>query len=299
MRATQRSATVTALGSILLWCWSGVCFARGGRLVGPGVYLTFMTATGSATVLLLQLLRRRPVADLVLLPRRVVVAGFFGVALYTVMLAFAFGIAPEADLGQVNLLNYLWPIWIVLLSTILLEERPGRAAAIAGALLGFTGVAVARGPEGLLNAPAAWTPHLLSLTGAFMWALYCVLLRRWRIPEEKGGTAFHFAVCALLAAALAAWRGEWSSLAGIGPEALFWILFGGIGPVGLAYHWWEIGVKRGDVRLISLLAYFIPVGSSVLLGLVFRESLGPGLIPGALLITAGAWVAGRARPSGS
>ena len=88
----------------------------------------------------------------------------------------------------------------------------------------------------------------------------------------------------------------------MGPEAGFWILFGGIGPVGLAYHWWEIGVKRGNVHLLSLLAYFIPVGSSILIGLFFRESLGRGLLPGALLITAGAWLAGRSggsSPAGS
>ena len=93
------------MGSILLWCWSGVCFARGGRLLGPGVYLTFMTAAGSATIVALQLLRRRPLADLVLLPLPVMISGFFGVAGYTLMLALAFGIAAPADIGQVNLLN--------------------------------------------------------------------------------------------------------------------------------------------------------------------------------------------------
>lgn len=45
--------------------------------------------------------------------------------------------------------------------------------------------------------------------------------------------------------------------------------------MGLAYHWWEIGVKRGNVPLISTLAYFIPVGSTLLIGLLFREAMGP------------------------
>ncbi len=62
-----------------------------------------------------------------------------------------------------------------------------------------------------------------------------------------------------MAAAVAAIRREWQNLPPVGAEALFWILFGGIGPVGLAYHWWEIGVKRGHVPLISTLAYFIPI----------------------------------------
>ncbi len=53
-------------------------------------------------------------------------------------------------------------------------------------------------------------------------------------------------------------------------------------------------MKRGTVGLISLLAYFIPVGSSLLIGLFFRESMYPGLIPGAVLIAAGAWIVQRA-----
>lgn len=252
-----------------------------------------MAATGALTVALLQALRGRPLAGLVRLPARVVIAGFFGVALYTVMIAVAFVTAREEELGQVNLLNYLWPIWIVLLSQALLGERRS-VFVIAGALLGFAGVVLARGAEGILRPPHDWLPHLLSFVGGFLWALYCVLLRRWRIPEEQGGTALHFCLCAVLAALLASWRGEWDRVAQTDPEAVYWVLFGGVGPVGLGYHWWEIGMKRGNARLLSLLAYFIPVGSSVVLGSLYSSVLGPGLLAGALLIGLGAWVAGRA-----
>lgn len=297
-RAGDRSATLLAVGSVVLWCWSGVCFSRGGRLMGPMVYLTWMTATGAATVVGLQVLRRRPVAALFRIPGRVAVSGFFGVALYTVMLALAFGVAAEADLGQVNLLNYLWPIWIVLLSLALLDEKP-RAGLFAGAVLGFGGVAVCRGLDGLLAPPADLRPHALALVGGFLWALYCVLLRRWRVPEDRGGTAFHFTACAAMAAGLAAAQGEWAALGSVPVEAWFWVLFGGVGPVGLAYHWWEIGIKRGSVHFLSLLAYFIPVGSSLLIGLFFSASMNAGLVPAALLIALGACLAGRAPPGGS
>lgn len=291
----KKSATFAAVGSILLWCASGICFARGARLLGPMAYLTLMTATGVVTVVLLQRLRGKPFADLFRLPLRVMVAGFWGVAVYTVILALAFGIAPETAIGQVNLLNYLWPVWIVLLSAALIPEKTRLLPTAAGVLLGFAGIAVARGPADLLSAPENPLPLFLALLGGFLWACYSVLLRRWRIPAEQGGTAFHFTFCALMAAAVAAIRGEWQNLPPVGAEALFWILFGGIGPVGLAYHWWEIGVKRGHVPLISTLAYFIPIGSTLLIGLLFREAMGPGLFFGAVLIAAGAWLSGRAK----
>ena len=292
-RNEKKRATLAAVGSILLWCASGVCFASGARLLGPMAYLTLMTATGVITVVILQRFRGQPFADLVRLPLRVMVAGFWGVALYTVILALAFGIAPERDIGQVNLLNYLWPVWIVLLSAILIREKRRLLPTAAGVILGFAGIVVARGPAELMRAPENPLPLFLALLGGFLWACYSVLLRRWRIPAEQGGTAFHFTLCALMAAAVAAIRGEWQNLPPVGAEALFWILFGGIGPVGLAYHWWEIGVKRGHVPLISTLAYFIPIGSTLLIGLLFREAMGPGLFFGAVLIAAGAWLAGR------
>lgn len=292
-RSERNRATLAACGSILLWCASGVCFASGARLLGPMAYLTLMTATGVATVVLLQRLRKRPVAALFRLPLKVRVAGFWGVAFYTVILALAFGIAPAQAIGQVNLLNYLWPVWIVLLSAWWLKERTRPLATAAGVLLGFAGIVVARGPAALLQAPEAPLPLFLALLGGFLWAVYCVLLRRWRIPAEQGGTAFHFTLCSLMAAVAAAGRGEWQALPPLTAEALFWVLFGGIGPVGLAYHWWEIGVKRGRVALISTLAYLIPIGSSLLIGLLFREAMGPGLLAGALLIAAGAWLAAR------
>lgn len=291
--AGRRRATMAAIGSIVLWCASGVCFARGAQLLGPMAYLTLMTASGVVTVAVLQRLRRRPLGDLFRLPLRVVVAGFWGVSFYTVILAFAFGIAPAKAIGQVNLLNYLWPVWIVLFSAILIDKRTRSRLTAAGVLLGFSGIVVARGPSTLLSIPEDPLPLALALLGGLLWAGYSVLLRLWRIPEEQGGTAFHFTVCAVMAAALAAVRGEWHALPPVTAEALFWVLFGGIGPVGLAYHWWEIGVKRGNVPLISTLAYFTPVGSTVLIGLLFREAMGPGLLPGAVLIALGAWLAGR------
>jgi len=63
-----------------------------------------------------------------------------------------------------------------------------------------------------------------------------------------------------------------------------------MGPVGLGYYWWEIGMKRGSVNLIAALAYFIPIGSSLLIGVIFKEAMSAGLIPGAVLIAMGAWL---------
>lgn len=93
-----------------------------------------------------------------------------------------------------------------------------------------------------------------------------------------------------MAGVIALFSGEWRHLPAWSWETVFWVLFGGVGPVGLAYSLWEIGVKKGPVFLIASLAFFIPVISSLLIGLIFKESMNSGLLLGAVLIAIGAWV---------
>jgi len=257
------------------------------------VYLTFMTGCGSLTAVLLQYLQRRPLLAMVRLPPKVAVAGFFGVALYTVMLAKAFGMAAEQDIGQINLLNYLWPVWMVALSIFLLDSKPRARLAISGILVGLFGIAISRGPGLLLHLPESIVPHALALLGGFLWALYVVLLRKWEIPEEKGGTALHFAVCAVISGLLAVLSGDWTHIPPSSGKMLFWILFGGVGPVGIAYSLYEMSVKDGPVILIASLSYFTPIGSSLAIGLLFKEAMNSGLILGAILITIGAFLVRR------
>jgi drug/metabolite transporter (DMT)-like permease len=287
---------LAALAAVVLWCWSGVCFRKGSELMGTMVFLTFMTGIGSLTAALLHCLSGKPLSSAYRLPGRVLVSGTFGVAVYTVMLAAAFGIAPEADLGQVNLLNLMWPFWIVILGFIFLTDRPRPVLALSGILLGLAGVLISRGFDQLNGLPTQLTGPLLALAGGFMWALYSVLLRKWKTTDDQSGTAFNFAVCSVMAGAIAFFTGQWKNMPALSMETIFWILFGGIGPVGLAYSWWEIGVKKGPVFLIASLAYFIPIGSSLLIGLIFKESMNSGLLFGAVLIAAGAWVVKLASP---
>ena len=258
------------------------------------VYLTFMTGCGSLVAVVFQYFRGQPLLDMIRLPFRVVVAGFFGVALYTVMLAKAFGIAAEEDVGQINLLNYLWPVWMVVLGIRLLGSRPRALLTTFGILLGLFGIILSRGVDLFTHLPTNLFPHALALSGGFLWALYVVLLHKWKIPEEKAGTAFHFAICAIMAGLLATFSHEWHSLPPWSGTMLFWILLGGVGPVGIAYSLYEISAKSGSVIVIASLSYFIPIGSSLVIGLFFKEAMNNGLILGSVFIAIGAWMVRRA-----
>jgi drug/metabolite transporter (DMT)-like permease len=93
--------------------------------------------------------------------------------------------ARGGRLFQVNLLNYLWPIWIVAFPWSLLPSRAGGIAALGGALLGFAGVLLARGPDALLRLPERWMPHLLALGPGLVPGALLIALGAW--VDNRGG----------------------------------------------------------------------------------------------------------------
>jgi drug/metabolite transporter (DMT)-like permease len=68
----------------------------------------------------------------------------------------------------------------------------------------------------------------------------------------------------------------------------------GIGPVGIAFFTWDIGMKRGDIQLLGTASYAAPLLST--LALIAAGITQPSLTIGlaAMLITAGAALAASA-----
>lgn len=293
---TSPEDRATGLGAlaVFFWCWSGPCFRVGAERMGSMPYLALSCLVGVGVGIVVQRRLGYRLRDLFVLPWRVLLLGVPGLAGYTALLTYAVGMAPRADLGQIMLINYLWPILIVVFSLFLLPERVRLGPALGGAAMGLLGIAVARDPRGFLVAPESLLPHAMSLAGATLFACYSVMLRRWRVPDEKGGSTVQWITCAAICAAVATLEGPWPTPERIGWTGLFWIVFLGIGPIGLGYYCWEMAIKRGRPQVLSAMAYFTPVGSVLIIGLLFREALSWWLLPGTTLIVAGAVVAGRA-----
>jgi drug/metabolite transporter (DMT)-like permease len=293
--APAQAGLFAGIGAVALWCFTGVCFTSGSQLLGPMVYTTAISVVGFIAGSALHAAQRRPMSGLFRMQARVWAAGFAGISVYTVLLVLAVGIAPMRDVAQVVLVNYLWPLFIVALHKVMIHDHQRNGAALwSAAALGFAGVAIARGPAALARPPSQLLPHALALTGALLWALYSVLLRRWRVPDDQNGSTAQWLLCAALAATVGWARGEWAALREVALPAVGWVAFCGIGPVGVAYYWWEIGMKRGAARFIAVLSFFIPVGSALLMGLFFRQTLSVYLVTGAVLIATASWL-GRDR----
>jgi len=100
------------------------------------------------------------------------VGGIFG---YHALLFFAFRFAPAVE---VNLINYLWPLLIVLLSPVFLRGFRLGLRHIIGALLGFAGAFLVVSGGSLRVDAANLSGYLLAAAAALVWACYSLLTKR-------------------------------------------------------------------------------------------------------------------------
>ena len=248
---------------------NAVCFAIGG-VIG----VIWIVATGNAK-------RLRSIGW------PVYVFGTTGLFGYHFLYFSALRAAPAAEAG---LIAYLWPLLIVLFSGLLPGERLRRGHLI-GAAVSFAGAAlvVLGGASGF--DPAHLAGYLLAGGCALTWSGYSVLSRRLgKIPTES------VAVFCILTALL-------SLLAHLSLEQTVWpdsrlgwgaMLALGLGPVGLAFYVWDIGVKQGDIQLLGVASYAAPLLSTLALIVAGIAQPRWSLLTAAVLIAGGALLAARA-----
>ena len=211
-------------------------------------------------------------------------AGLFGYhALYFLALRFA----PPAEAG---LLNYLWPLLIVLFSASLPGERLAPHH-ILGALLGLAGTVVLFAGNRLASFAPLQLPGLLAaFVAAFVWAAYSVMSRKLKSVPTDAVAGFCLAT-ALLAALVhglvedTAWpqsSPQWLAVAALG-----------IGPVGAAFYAWDIGMKRGDIRVLGAASYATPLLSTLFLVLAGFAEPSANIAIAAVLIAGGGLIAAR------
>ena len=287
--ASQRTATLTGLAAILLWASLAVLTTATGDLppfqvlaIGFGVaaLIGLLRAGGRGRSGLREL--RQPVAALAL--STLALFGYH--ALYFIAL-------KRAPAVEANLLNYLWPLLIVVFAGLLGGVSVRRGQWI-GTLLGLLAAAllVTRG-KGPQVDPAHLPGYLAALGAAVIWAAYSVLNRRFAdvptaaITVACAGVAMLGALCHLLYEQT------------VVPTALQWgvLLVMGIGPVGAAFWLWDHGTKHGDIALLGSLSYLAPLLSTLLLVVSGRAQAHPIQAVAIALLLAGAWLSVRASHS--
>ena len=202
---------------------------------------------------------------------------------YHALYFVAFRFAPAVE---VNLINYLWPLLIVMFAML----PPGASVnrwQIAGSLTGLSGVAfMMTGGSGAELSAKHLTGYGCAFAAALVWSSYSVLNRRFHAVSSSSLGASCMAVALLAALAHLAFE---STIMPDVWQCAFLVLMG-LGPVGIAFRLWDQGTKHGDLGVLGTLSYAAPVLSTLLLLLSGRAEAHWGQAVAVALLLFGAWL---------
>jgi drug/metabolite transporter (DMT)-like permease len=283
-------ANLYALGAIALWA---TLAALGVSLSHVPPFLLTGLSLLIGSVIALPLLRhdlnqwRVPISTLAL--------GVYGLFGFHFLLFIALRHAPPVE---ANLVNYLWPLFMVVLSPLLLPDIQLRSAHVAAALLGFAGAAMAilgassAKPGGASEASGAiaaggWSwGYLLALASGLIWASYSLLTKRVKpFPTAAIGL---FGLLSGLLSLLCHWLLE-PAIQLSGNDWILIVLMG-LGPLGAAFFLWDRALKLGDARHIGILSYLTPLTSTMmLLAVTHRPLTWPIALATVMIVGAAVW----------
>ena len=263
------AALTVATGKIPAFQLAAMTFAIG-ALVG------FLTWIGRPDAV--RALRQPPLAWIV------GVGGLFGYhALYFLALRFA----PPAEAG---LLNYLWPLLIVLFSALCRASGWRRTTSSVRCSGSPARCCCLPATASVALRPANCPDLFAAFVAAFVWAGYSVMSRKLKSVPTDAVAGFCLAT-ALLAAIVhgliedTVWpetSAQWLAIAALG-----------VGPVGAAFYAWDIGMKRGDIRVLGAASYATPLLSTSFLILAGFAKPSANIAIAAVLIAGGGLIAAR------
>ncbi len=281
-------ATLAGLGAVALWAWLAALTVLSGKI--PPFQLTALSFTGGTLVgILYARFTRQPLAVMREIPWQAYALGIYGLLGYHVCYFMALRLAPPLE---ASLINYLWPLLIVVMAGALPARVGGqrlRWQHLLGAALGFAGTALilVQGRD-RPDFSGAISGYACAIAAGLIWSSYSVASRLFRdvsslsVIGSCAGTAIG---AALFHVWLETWvwpasASEWLAIVALG-----------LGPLGLAFYWWDAGMKHGDLLRLGLASYATPLLSTLALALLGLGRLTPALALAALFVTAGAAVA--------
>jgi drug/metabolite transporter (DMT)-like permease len=269
-----------ALGAVVLWSTLATLSVALSHV--PPFYLTGLSLIGGSVLALpLSGFRLRALA----ISRTTLLLGVYGLFGYHFLLFVGLRHAPPVE---ANLVNYLWPLGIVVMAPLFLPAfrlKPGHYIA---AVLGFGGAALAILGSGPTTAASGGfnIGYVCAFASAFVWASYSLLTKRVRSFPTPAVGSFALVSGALSLICHGVFEAE------VTLSAPDWALVAvmALGPLGGAFYLWDAAMKRGDPRRIGLLAFLTPLLSTGLLLWYRGQTLQPSIALAVAMIVGAAYL---------
>ena len=275
------NSRLAALGAIVLWS----SLASLATLI-PNVPIFLKTGIGLLIGSVIALpLARFQIKQLAVKPK-ILLLGVYGLFGYHAALFVALSTSPSV---QANLVNYLWPLLIVLLAPLFSKKVKLNLRVVIGGLMGFIGASLAI-LSGSSSDGLFYSGYLFAFMAAVIWSTYSLATNRiGSFPTPAVGL---FAlVSGILSIAMHFVFETQVSLTSF--DWMILVLLG-LGPLGAAFYLWDYAIKRSNPQEIGLLSFLTPLLSTGFLLVITGQALSWLLAIAAGLIVGGSLI-GRAR----
>lgn len=205
--------------------------------------------------------------------------GFLGLFMYNAL--YYYGISVLSS-QEACILNYLWPMMIVVFACVILKEKI-TAKKITALIMSFAGIVVLS-----LGSASASENKLFGIiaciAAAVCYGLFSVLNKKHNLNQSITMMWFWLivAICSLFAGLLFE---KWQEISGVQFIGIAWL---GIVVNAIAYLLWAIALKNADDSAkIANLAYLVPFLSIIISAVVLKEQMSINTVIAAALIVGG------------
>jgi drug/metabolite transporter (DMT)-like permease len=299
---TRALLPLAFLTAILAVSTSSV-FVRFAQAEAPSLVIAALRLTGAA-LLLAPIAWTRHRAELMSLRRGEIVLGAVSGIFLAAHFATWISSLEYTTVASSVVFVSTGPLWVAILSPLLLNESLQRAAILGlviailgGAVIGLSDACTWRGgltcPElsRLLQGRAMWG-NFLALIGAWTVSGYLIIGRKLR--AQMSLIPYIFLVYGMCAAALivAMFLAGQSPL-GYPAQTYGWIVLLAVFPQLIGHSTYNWVLRYIPATLVAVVTLAEPVASAILAYLVLREAPSSGVLLGGLLILVGIYLASR------
>ena len=206
--------------------------------------------------------------------------GFIGLFLYSALYYYGLG---QLSSQEACILNYLWPIMLVLFSCILLKEQMTAMKGIA-MLCSFIGIVIlSMGNSGMGTGNRA-LGIIGCVVAAACYGLFSVLNKKADYNQNISMMIIWFvvAVCAMIAGLMTE---EWVPVRGMQWLGMIWL---GVVIDAVAYLLWALALKGSEnTAKIANLAFLTPFLSLIVSAVFLKETIQPRALIALIFIIGG------------
>lgn len=214
------------------------------------------------------------------------VIGVLGICAQQFFYLKAFQNGPAA---QVDIIVYLWPLFLILLIGFLPKEKI-KMKHITAVGIGFIGILILNiGDQGIVLSTDHIWGYAYALVCAVLWSGYTLSARYFKkIPTNIIGIYCGIGSIISLIAHLIYEKFVMPTF-----FQMSVISFIGLFVSGAAYLMWDYGIKKGNIKLLAVLSYMNPILSIGFLSLLANVELNSKIAYACILIAAGGWMGGK------